>query len=158
MTTTLSDVPEELRSDFDIALDPELLQAPHNRMTEAFVNDSRDIVFTPHNGGHWIISNFEYGREILRDQHSFGSFPIGVPANFEQRPRLIPLESGSDEHSRYRRLLLPVFEPNTIRMMSDKIRERTARVMDGAFSETSLDFLWDIAKPIPTGLFLDMMG
>ena len=158
MTTTLSDVPEALRSDFDIALDPELMRAPHNRMTEAFVDDPRDIVFTPHNGGHWIISNFEYGREILRDQRAFGSFPIGVPANFEQRPRLIPLESGPDEHSRYRRLLLPVFEPNTIRMMSEKIRARTARVMDEALAESSVDYLWDVAKPIPTGVFLDMMG
>ncbi|MGC6471842.1 MAG: cytochrome P450 [Parvibaculales bacterium] len=158
MTTKLSDVPEALRSDFDIALDPELMRAPHNRMTEAFVDDPRDIVFTPHNGGHWIISNFEYGREILRDQRAFGSFPIGVPANFEQRPRLIPLESGPDEHSRYRRLLLPVFEPNTIRMMSEKIRARTARVMDETLTETSVDYLWDVAKPIPTGVFLDMMG
>mgnify|MGYP001096255880 CR=1 FL=1 len=158
MTTTLSDVPEEFRSDFDIALDPELLQAPQNRMTEVFIDDPRDIVFTPHNGGHWIISNFEYGREILRDQHAFGSFPVGVPANFEQRPRLIPLESGPDEHSRYRRLLLPVFEPRTISMMSDKIRHRTAQVMDTVLVDQEVDFLWAVAKPIPTGVFLDMMG
>lgn len=158
MPTMMTDVPEALHSDFDIVADPALLREPHQRMTEALVDDPRDIVYTPHNGGHWIVSNYEYGCEILRNQEVFGSFPIGVPANYEQRPRLIPLESGPDEHSRYRRLLLPVFEPRTIRMMEDRIRARTVMVMEAALPAGRLDFLRDVAKPIPTGVFLDMMG
>lgn len=158
MPTMITDVPESLHSDFDIVADPALLREPHRRMTEALIDDPRDIVYTPHNGGHWIVSNYEYGCEILRNQEVFGSFPIGVPANYEQRPRLIPLESGPDEHSRYRRLLLPVFEPRTIRMMEDRIRARTVRVMEAALPAGKLDFLRDVAKPIPTGVFLDMMG
>ena len=48
-------------------------------------------------------------REILSNADLFGSFPIGIPANMEQRPRLIPLESDAAAHRRYRRLCTAYF-------------------------------------------------
>ena len=134
------------------------MRNPQQRMTDALVNDERDIFYTPHNGGHWIVTNYEMGHEILNNPELYGSFPIGVPANYEQRPRLIPLESDPQSHPRYRRLLLPVFAPNIISKMEDKIRQRTINVLDEALQTPEIDFLWDIAKPIPTGVFLEMLG
>ena len=158
MPTNLADVPKNLLSDFDLVADPEMMRNPQQRMTDALVNDERDIFYTPHNGGHWIVTNYEMGHEILSNPDLFGSFPIGVPANYEQRPRLIPLESDPQSHPRYRRLLLPVFAPNIISKMEDKIRKRTINVLDEALQSPKIDFLWDIAKPIPTGVFLEMLG
>lgn len=158
MPTRITDVPANLVSDFDIVADPELLRDPQKRMTEALVNDGRDIVFTPRNGGHWIVSNYEMGHEILNRPELFGSFPIGVPANYEQRPRLIPLESDPQSHPRYRRLLLPVFAPNVVNKMEGQIRRRAIDVLDAALQSPEIDFLWDIAKPIPTGVFMEMLG
>ena len=158
MPTNIADVPKNLLSDFDLVADPEMMRNPQKRMTDALVNDERDIFFTPHNGGHWIVTNYEMGHEILSNPDLFGSFPIGVPANYEQRPRLIPLESDPQSHPRYRRLLLPVFAPNIISKMEDKIRKRTINVLDEALQSPEIDFLWDIAKPIPTGVFLEMLG
>ena len=158
MPTNIADVPKNLLSDFDLVADPEMMRNPQQRMTDALVNDERDIFFTPHNGGHWIVTNYEMGHEILSNPDLFGSFPIGVPANYEQRPRLIPLESDPQSHPRYRRLLLPVFAPNIISKMEDKIRKRTINVLDEALQSPEVDFLWDIAKPIPTGVFLEMLG
>ena len=158
MPTNIADVPKNLLSDFDLVADPEMMRNPQKRMTDALVNDERDIFYTPHNGGHWIVTNYEMGHEILSNPDLFGSFPIGVPANYEQRPRLIPLESDPQSHPRYRRLLLPVFAPNIISKMEDKIRKRTINVLDEALQSPEVDFLWDIAKPIPTGVFLEMLG
>ena len=158
MPTKISDVPENLLSDFDLVADPEMMRNPQQRMTNALVNDERDIFYTPHNGGHWIVTNYEMGHEILSNPELYGSFPIGVPANYEQRPRLIPLESDPQSHPRYRRLLLPVFAPNIISKMEDKIRQRTISVLEEALQSPEIDFLWDIAKPIPTGVFLEMLG
>lgn len=158
MPTNIADVPKNLLSDFDLVADPGMMRNPQQRMTDALVNDGRDIFYTPHNGGHWIVTNYEMGHEILSNPDLFGSFPIGVPANYEQRPRLIPLESDPQSHPRYRRLLLPVFAPNIISKMEDKIRKRTINVLDEALQSPEIDFLWDIAKPIPTGVFLEMLG
>ena len=83
MPTNIADVPKNLLSDFDLVADPEMMRNPQQRMTDALVNDERDIFYTPHNGGHWIVTNYEMGHEILSNPDLFGSFPIGVPANYD---------------------------------------------------------------------------
>ena len=117
MATQLQDVPSALLSDFDIVGDVGLVADPQQRLLETLREDPRDIVYTPHNGGHWLVTSHELGREILSDADLFGSFPIGIPANMEQRPRLIPLESDAASHRRYRRLLLPIFEPAAVQRL-----------------------------------------
>ena len=109
MPTQLNQVPEALQSDFDIVGDSGFFADPQQLFLDSLVKDPRDIVYTPHNGGHWLITSHELAREVLSNAELFGSFPIGIPANMEQRPRLIPLESEASEHRRYRRLLLPIF-------------------------------------------------
>lgn len=158
MPSVLADIPPHLITDFDIVTDAALMKNPHNRLIEALVDDPRDIMYAPNNGGLWLVTNYDWGQEILNNQEVFGSFPIGVPANFEQRPRLIPLESAPQDHQRYRRLLLPIFQPATVKRMEEDIRQRTCDVLDDALGSDKLDFLWDIAKPIPTGVFLKIMG
>ena len=84
----------------------------------------------------------------------FGSFPIGIPANMEQRPRLIPLESTASEHRRYRRLLLPIFEPEAVQRLQAGAELLAAQVLDEVLPLGEFDFLWKVAKPISMGLFV----
>lgn len=158
MASNMADIPSELLTDFDIVADPLLHRDPQQRLREVFGDEPREILYSPHNGGHWIITRHTLAHEILCDAKRFGSFPIGVPANFAQRPRLIPLESDVDEHRRYRRLLLPIFEPRAVRAMEEGVRERTQKVLDNALRHGEIDFLSEIAKPIPTQLFARQMG
>ena len=151
-------VPDKAVINFDLAEDPGLLADPQLRLVELLVNDSRDVLFSPHLGGFWIIKKHSYAREILNDGRRFSSFPIGLPANFEHRPRLIPLEIDPPEHIHYRRLLKPVFDRATIHAMEADIRQRTCRLLDAWLPAGSGDFHWEFAKPLPTGVFLDQMG
>jgi len=151
-------VPEHLVVDFDIAADPGILADPQGRLTELFVDDGRDVLFTPHHGGHWIVTNHALAHEILRAPDPFSSYPIGVPPNWAQRPRLIPLEIDPPDHLRYRRLLAPVFTPAAIRVLEDDVRSRAIGLLDGIVPRGECDFLWDFAKPLPTGVFLKQMG
>ena len=158
MATQWQDVPEALRCDIDIVADPELAIDPQGRMLAWLATETRPIAYTPHNGGHWIIFSHALAHKILCDARNFGSFPIGVPANYQQRPRLIPLESGPDEHRRYRRLLLPVFQPAVVQKMEASVRQQACEVLDHALAQPSLDFLAEVAKPIPTRVFAEQMG
>ncbi len=158
MPTNWVDVPEHLRCDIDIVADPALGGDPQACMLAWLRQEQRPLAYTPHNGGHWVIFSHNLAHTVLCDAKSFGSFPIGVPANHEQRPRLIPLESGPDEHRRYRRLLLPVFQPDVVKKMESGIRAQTCAVLDAAAGEEKIDFLKDIAKPIPTQVFAEQMG
>ena len=49
MPTNIADVPKNLLSDFDLVADPGMMRNPQQRMTDALVNDVRDIFYTPHN-------------------------------------------------------------------------------------------------------------
>ncbi len=158
MPTAWEDVPESLRCDIDIVADPDLSEDPQACMLAWLAQEQRPLAYTPHNGGHWIIFTHSLAHTVLCDAQTFGSFPIGVPANYEQRPRLIPLESGPDEHRRYRRLLLPVFQPDVIKNMESGVRRQACAVLDAVMSNEKIDFLSDIAKPIPTRVFADQMG
>ena len=158
MPTALEQVPKELLSDFDIVGDAGLAVDPQQRLLETLARDPRDIFYTPHNGGHWIVTSHELGRQILSNAELFGSFPIGVPANFEQRPRLIPLESDAAEHRRYRRLLLPIFEPTAVERLQSSVNELANQILDDVLLEKEFDFLWKVAKPISMGLFVSQIG
>ena len=158
MPTQLHQVPEALVSGFDIVDDRGLFVDPQQRLLDSLVKDPRDIVFTPHNGGHWLVTSHELGREILSNAELFGSFPIGIPANMEQRPRLIPLESDASEHRRYRRLLLPIFEPSAVSRLQEGAQSLAAEVLDAVLPTGEFDFLWEVAKPISMGLFVRQLG
>ena len=158
MTTQLQDIPAELVSDFDIVGDVGLVADPQQRLLETLAKDPRDIVYTPHNGGHWLVTSHELGREILSNADLFGSFPIGIPANMEQRPRLIPLESDAAAHRRYRRLLLPIFEPAAVQRLQAGVETLAQEVLDEVLPDGEFDFLWRVAKPISMGLFVRQLG
>jgi len=158
MATQLQDIPEALLSDFDIVGDVGLVADPQQRLLETLREDPRDIVYTPHNGGHWLVTSHELGREILSNADLFGSFPIGIPANMEQRPRLIPLESDAAAHRRYRRLLLPIFEPAAVQQLQAGAETLAQEILDDVLPEGEFDFLWRVAKPISMGLFVRQLG
>ena len=76
----------------------------------------------------------------------------------EQRPRLIPLESEASEHRRYRRLLLPIFEPTAVARLQTGAEALAAEVLDEVLPTREFDFLWKAAKPISMGLFVRQLG
>ncbi|GIR71305.1 MAG: hypothetical protein CM15mP74_25560 [Halieaceae bacterium] len=99
------------QNDFDIVGTPGFFADPQQLFLDSLVKDPRDIVYTPHNGGHWLITSHELAREVLSNAELFGSFPIGIPANMEQRPRLIPWRA-CERASALPPLIAPIFKPH----------------------------------------------
>ena len=103
MPTQLNQVPEALQSDF-ILSEQRSLQTHNNSFSTHWLKIPGSYA------AQWwpLAGDFpRLGREILSNAEVFGSFPIGIPANMEQR-LTDPLESDAHEHRRYA-LLLPIF-------------------------------------------------
>ena len=76
MTTKLNQVPEALQSDFDIVGDSGFFADPQQLFLDSLVKDPRDIVYTPHNGGHWLITSHECPRSRLRNSTCAAQYSV----------------------------------------------------------------------------------
>jgi cholest-4-en-3-one 26-monooxygenase len=61
-------------------------------------------------------------------------------------------------HSRYRRLVNRGFTPRMIGLLEDRIREIAARLVADAVEKGDIDFVADLAAPLPLTVIAEMMG
>jgi cytochrome P450 len=71
---------------------------------------------------------------------------------------LIPVEVDPPQHTAYRRLLNPQFVPREIERLEGDVREMVTSLIDGFAAAGSCDFHLDFATPLPSGIFLALMG
>ena len=61
-------------------------------------------------------------------------------------------------HRAYRKIAQPYFAPRTIAQLEGRIRELTTGILDKALQKKELDFMEDIAAPLPISVLCDMLG
>jgi cytochrome P450 len=71
---------------------------------------------------------------------------------------LIPLQVDPPRHTQYRRLLNPRFVPREIEKLEPDMRTLVRRLLDGFADRGHCDFHEEFATPIPSGIFLALMG
>ncbi|MCU1456206.1 MAG: Cytochrome [Actinomycetia bacterium] len=77
--------------------------------------------------------------------------------NLGEQP-LIPLEVDPPEHTKYRRMLNPQFVPREIEKLEPEVRKLVNELIDGFIDRGSVDFHADFSTPLPSGIFLALMG
>lgn len=77
--------------------------------------------------------------------------------NLGEQP-LIPLEVDPPKHTKYRRVLNPRFVPREIEQLEPVIRARVRELVDTFAPRGHCDFHQDLATPLPSGIFLALMG
>jgi cytochrome P450 len=106
--------------------------------------------------GRIMVLTYDAGMEILRHPEiwssGMGASPLG-----NARP-LIPLQVDPPDHVRYRRLLDPVFSPRNIDSLQPEVLSRTNELIDRFESKGECDFSEELAVPLPTAIFLGLLG
>jgi cytochrome P450 len=102
-----------------------------------------------------IISRYDDVTWALRHPEYFTS--AGGSLNLGDQP-LIPLEFDPPQHTKYRRLLSPQFVPREIRQLEPEVRRIVRGLIDGVAPRGKCDFHQEIATPLPSELFLALMG
>lgn len=95
-------------------------------------------------------------REVLRDPAVFSSQYDAVQIG-QVRP-LIPLQIDPPDHTKYRKLLDPLFAPKQVALIEPSTRALVTELIDGVIDEGACNFHADIAEPLPSIVFLQLLG
>lgn len=143
VTNIPSHIPPELVRDFDyFDMDGE---------SDVFLrykklHDGPDIFYTPHYGGHWVVTRFEDMDSILFNAQDFSNRHSTVP----KQPIRIPLaESDQPLHGDLRKLVQPFFTQQAVDQLEQDVRERTASLIQGFYEAGGCDFTKDFALIMP---------
>lgn len=102
-----------------------------------------------------LLSRFEDVQWAFRHPEFFtsasGALGIG------EQP-LIPLEVDPPLHTDYRRVLNPQFTPKAIAELEPEVHRIVRELIDNFASRGSCDFNAELATPLPSGIFLALMG
>ena len=155
MTTSSTEAPEHLRTDFDV-YDPGLGGTTDLFNAEiAKLAAQGPVVFSSAHGGHWIVTGYDEVHAVLRDPATFSSYPNNLVNAGDGK--FIPLELDPPEHTAYRHALQPLFSPTRMKVLEPRIRAMVNRLIDGFATRGSAEFISEFAHELPTSVFLQLM-
>ena len=154
MPTPIEDVPEHLIVDYDCH-DPALADDIYSRLDE--IREKCPVAYSTAHGGYWIVSRFDDVHDVARNFEFFSNYPVGIP-HIDRPGKYIPLETDPPEHTEWRQLLGPLFNPNRMNALEPKIREMATTLIDRFIDNDSVEFISEFAHPLPSLLFLELMG
>ena len=129
----------------------------HHGLYRLAEEHGRGIFWTPHNGGHWFINDFELLFEAARRPELFSSTKMTIPP-VPVEPRLIPLYLDPPEHGLFRAPLMRQFTPGRIAAMEAGIRDYTNQLIAAVEAEGRCEFVEAMAEPLPIIIFMRLMG
>lgn len=148
-------VPAELVVDFDFfALDQ--LGKDDIQLAWATLHNGPDIVWTPHNGGHWIATRGDDFDVMQQDHEHFSHKNFNLPRN-EMDQYSLPLGLDPPAHTPFRRSIMPAFQPRTIKKLEAVARETAQALVAQIAPRGECEFIEDFAKVLPINVFLGMV-
>jgi cytochrome P450 len=127
-----------------------------NRLAE---EEGRGIYWTPRNGGHWFINDYDLLFDAARDTGLFSSTRLTLPALPEgMEPRVIPVSLDPPEHTAFRLPLMKAFAPAKVKELEPWIRTFADELIDAVIANGRCDFVDAIAEPMPVIIFMKFMG
>jgi len=152
-------VPPELIRDFDLYNIPGLVDGVSENIHKLWkkVQDTHPAIFwTPHYGGHWVITRYWPMRDMLLDPDNFSNADSFLPRGVA--PRLIPVQLDPPEHGKYRRILNPYFTPEAIEKASQTARQTAVEIIEELKPKGQCEFVSEFASVMPVVTFLTLVN
>lgn len=119
--------------------------------------EGRDIVYSPRNGGHWVVIGREACFEAATDVALFSSEPL-VRDPASTRQPILPIELDPPRHGSYRRIFSEMFSAAAMTRYQPQIRDMAETLIDKVAASGRSDYARDVAEPLPVLFFMKMMG
>ncbi len=115
-----------------------------------------DILWTPRNGGHWIVSRADDIRWVREEAEIFSHEEFILPPG-SMNTLMPPTNVDPPYHARFRAVLNPVFAPGRIRKLTASTRAMTGALIDRIVPNGKCEFQRDFARVMPVHVFLGML-
>lgn len=117
-----------------------------------------DVVWTPRNEGHWIVTRNDLIDEVFADHTRFSSRVILLPKSAGEQHTLIPTTLDPPEHRPYRSVLNSSFSPRAVGGIEAQIREVAAGLVEAVRLDGQCNFTTAYAEILPIKVFMTMFG
>ena len=95
---------------------------------------------------------------IALNRHPAVHATDGVHFNLGSKRPLIPLDLDGAEHTRFRKLLDPLFSPKSVARLSDQVRELTNALIDDFAGKGEVELFEAFCVPLPSQIFIRLLG
>ncbi|MFT4563302.1 MAG: cytochrome P450 [Gammaproteobacteria bacterium] len=151
-------VPPERFLDYDIYapfVDGKGFHASWKALQDA---DLPDIVWTPQNGGHWMVLRGRLVERVLSDYENFSNHTVLVPKDTAgEAYRLLPLSLDPPAHAPFRKLLSAGLAPQAVKGVEATIRELAISLIEGFRTQGECNFTTDFAEKLPIKIFMQIV-
>jgi cytochrome P450 len=128
-----------------------VLQLPFNlRLEQAqdqFADESRT----------WLVTGFDECAQVLRDHGHYSSAVAGVPAEEQERARLVLINTDPPRHTRLRTMLNKAFTPRRVNSLEPWVNDLVAGLLDSA-GRGEVDLATAVAEPLPIMVIASLIG
>ena len=149
-TSIPSHVPPHLVRDynyFDIPADQDLHE--HFRR----LHEGPDIFYTPHHGGHWVVTRFDDIAHVLSDDSDFSARHQTIP---HPPLQITMLEHDGALHDDFRALLQPYFSPKRIGDLERVATDLTVSLIEGFYHRGECEFTSEFALRMPIIIVMNL--
>ncbi len=111
--------------------------------------------------GHVTILHLDDVLEVTkrRDVHSMDPQMVELAGAYMGAGRpLIPLMLDGDAHTKYRKLLDPLFAPKVVAQLATRVRAMADELIDGFISDGKVELYNTFCEPLPSMVFLTLLG
>lgn len=115
-----------------------------------------DIVWTPYNGGHWIVTRGEDVKFVQENFEIFSHEVFSIPRG-SSPIRMPPLTVDPPLHARYRAVLNPFFTPSRVRALRTDAEALTRDLIAKLKPLGRCEFVNDFARVMPVTMFLGIV-
>ena len=150
-----SNVPRELVRDFDYNAPPGIEDGVHEAWHR--LHDGPDIFWTPHHGGHWVLTRAEDVEYMMKTYEIFSMHGLTIP-KIPTPHRLLPLEEDPPVSTPFRNLIQPFFLPKAVKNLEADVRAITTSLIDSFHAKGECEFIGDFAQHLPIIVFLKMVN
>lgn len=95
--------------------------------------------------------------QIVAKSRNAPQTPPGM-ADFLGGPTLIPIALDGPDHTKWRRILDPLFAPKKMAPLEPAVRRRADEMLNAIVDKGEADIYEEWCEPLPSSVFLDLMG